>query len=53
MWEKMTGMMEKGRNLPEGTIQNYGDNFIQMNTQNPESAEVAKNIGLVDHDCYG
>jgi protease-4 len=49
IWKKMTVIMEKGRNLPEGTIQNYGDNFIQMNTQNPEGAEVAKNIGLVDH----
>ena len=25
LWKKMTGMMEAGRNLPEGTIQNYGD----------------------------
>ena len=44
IWKKMTVIMEKGRNLPEGTIQNYGDNAMQMNgLHNPEAAEVAKN----------
>ena len=49
IWKKMTVIMEKGRNLPEGTIQNYGDNAMEMMTANPETAEVAKNLGLVDH----
>ena len=48
MWEKMTNMMESSRNLPEGTLQNYGDNAWEMLTDNPESAEVALELGLVD-----
>ena len=48
MWEKMTGMMETARNLPEGTLQNYGDNAWLMFTDNPEGAEVALELGLVD-----
>ena len=48
MWEKMTGMMEAARNLPDGTIQNYGDNAWEMMTDNPEAAEVALELGLVD-----
>ena len=48
MWEKMTGMMETARNLPIGTMQNYGDNAWEMMTDNPEAAEVALELGLVD-----
>ena len=48
MWEKMTGMMETARNLPDGTMQNYGDNAWEMITDNPEAAEVALELGLVD-----
>ena len=48
MWEKMTGMMETARNLTEGTLQNYGDNAWLMFTDNPEGAEVALELGLVD-----
>jgi protease-4 len=48
MWKKMTGMMETARSLPEGTLQNYGDNAWQMFTDNPESANVALKLGLVD-----
>ena len=48
MWAKMTGMMETARNLPDGTIQNYGDNAWEMMTDNPEAAEVALELGLVD-----
>ena len=48
MWEKMTGMMETARNLPNGTMQNYGDNAWEMMTDNPEAAEVALKLGLVD-----
>jgi len=49
MWKKMTSIMETGRDLPKGSIQNYGDNAMEMMTTNPETAEVAKNLGLVDH----
>ena len=48
MWSKMTGMMEDARNLEEGTIQNYGDNAWELSTENPEMAEVALELGLVD-----
>ena len=48
MWNKMTSMMEEGRQLPEGTIQNYGDNVHIMLTEEPEPAQVALNLGLVD-----
>ena len=48
MWKKMTNMMESSRSLPEGTLQNYGDNAWEMMTDNPESAEVALELGLVD-----
>ena len=46
MWEKMTSIMETGRDLPKGSIQNYGDNAMEMMTTNPETAEVAKNLGF-------
>jgi|TARA_B110000967_G_scaffold208144_1_gene259405 protease-4 len=49
MWQKMTGMMEEGRGLPSGTLQNYGDRFYEMMIDNPEAAEVALEIGLVDY----
>jgi protease-4 len=48
MWKKMTNMMEAARNLPDGTLQNYGDNAWEMMTDNPEAAEVALKLGLVD-----
>jgi len=48
MWNKMTDMMENARNLEKGTIQNYGDNAWQLSTENPEMAEVALELGLVD-----
>lgn len=48
MWKKMTNMMETARNLPDGTLQNYGDNAWEMMTDNPEAAEVALKLGLVD-----
>ena len=49
MWKKMTGMMEEGRGLPIGTIQTYGDTAYEMMVTNPEAAQVAYEIGLVDH----
>ena len=48
MWKKMTGMMESARNLPAGTIQTYGDTAYEMMITNPEPAQVALEIGLVD-----
>jgi len=48
MWSKMTDMMEDARNLEKGTIQNYGDNAWELSTENPEMAEVALELGLVD-----
>ena len=48
MWEKMTAMMEDGRKLPDGFIQKYGDTAIDLMTDNPEAAQVALELGLVD-----
>ena len=48
MWKKMTGMMEEGRGLPIGTIQTFGDTAYEMMVTNPEAAQVAYEIGLVD-----
>lgn len=48
MWKKMTGMMEQARGLPIGTIQTYGDTAYEMMATNPEAAQVAYEIGLVD-----
>jgi len=48
MWIKMTNMMEDGRNLNKGTIQNYGDNAWELSVENPEMAKVALELGLVD-----
>ena len=48
MWEKMTAMMEDGRKLPNGFIQQYGDTAIDLMTDNPEVAQVALELGLVD-----
>ena len=30
LWKKMTDLMESGRNLDSGTIQNYGDSFWEL-----------------------
>ena len=48
MWEKMTAMMEDGRKLPDGFIQKYGDTAIDLMIDNPEVAQVALELGLVD-----
>ena len=48
LWLKMTAMMEDGRNLPEGTIQNYGDSLWDLSIETPEPAQIALNLGLVD-----
>lgn len=48
LWLKMTRMMELGRNLPEGTIQNYGDTVWERSIETPMLAEQALNIDMVD-----
>lgn len=48
LWLKMTAMMEDGRNLPKGTIQNYGDSLWDLSIETPEPAQIALNLGLVD-----
>jgi protease-4 len=48
MWEKMTSMMEQGRELPNGFMQEYGDTAIELMIENPETAQVALELGLVD-----
>ena len=48
LWQKMTKMMELGRILPEGTIQNYGDTVWEKSIETPQLAEQALNLGMVD-----
>jgi len=48
LWLKMTQMMESGRGLNEGTIQDYGDKLWQMSIANPEVAQIALDLGMVD-----
>ena len=48
LWKKMTDLMESGRNLDNGTIQNYGDSFWELALEEPEVSQIALNQGLVD-----
>ena len=48
LWQKMTNFMETARELPEGTIQKYGDTFLDLSLFEPESSQIALNTGLVD-----
>ena len=48
LWLKMTQMMESGRDLNEGTIQNYGDDLWEMSIDSPEIAQIAFELGMVD-----
>ena len=48
LWLKMTQMMESGRNLNDGTIQDYGDKLWEMSIDNPEIAQIALELGMVD-----
>ena len=48
LWLKMTQMMESGRNLSDGTIQDYGDKLWEMSIDNPEIAQIALELGMVD-----
>jgi len=48
LWQKMTNFMETARELPEGTIQKYGDTFLDLSLLEPEASQIALNTGLVD-----
>ena len=48
LWLKMTQMMESGRNLTKGTIQDYGDRLWEMSVETPRMAEIALELGMVD-----
>ena len=49
LWQKMTDLMENGRNLTEGTMQEYGDGFWKLALSEPEVSQIAFNWGLVDY----
>ena len=48
LWNKMTALIENGRNLPLGSIQNYGDSFWQLAQDEYYASQIALNNGLVD-----
>ena len=48
LWNKMKDMMEAGRDLQEGTIQEYGDTLWERSLDNPEPAQIALDLGMVD-----
>ena len=49
LWQKMTDLMENGRNLTDGTMQEYGDSFWKLALSEPEVSQIAFNWGLVDY----
>ena len=48
LWNKMKDMMEAGRDLQKGTIQEYGDTLWERSLDNPEIAQIALELGMVD-----
>ena len=48
LWNKMTTYIENARDLPNGTLQDYGDSFWQLALQEPEASQSALKKGLVD-----
>ena len=48
LWKKMTDFIENGRNLPIGSIQNYGDSYWQLAQNEYDASQIALNSGLVD-----
>ena len=48
LWNKMTAFIENGRNLPLGSIQNYGDSFWQLAQDEYYASQIALNNSLVD-----
>ena len=49
LWQKMTDLMENGRNLTDGTMQEYGDGFWKLALSESEVSQIAFNWGLVDY----
>ncbi len=48
LWNKMTTYIENARDLPYGTLQDYGDSFWQLAIEEPEASQSALKKGLVD-----
>ena len=48
LWNKMTTYIENARDLPSGTLQDYGDSFWQLALKEPEASQSALKKGLVD-----
>ena len=48
LWNKMTTYIENARDLPNGTLQDYGDSFWQLALEEPEASQSALKKGLVD-----
>ena len=48
LWNKMTTYIENARDLPNGTLQDYGDSFWQLAIEEPEASQSALKKGLVD-----
>ena len=48
VWKKMTNMMEDGRGIPRGTVQNYGDSLWELSIESPQISEIALDLNLVD-----
>jgi protease-4 len=48
LWNKITNYIENARELPKGTLQNYGDAFWQLSNETPEVSQIALESNLVD-----
>ena len=48
LWNKITNYIENARELPKGTLQNYGDAFWQLSKETPEVSQIALEKNLVD-----
>ena len=48
LWNKMTTYIENARDLPSGTLQDYGDSFWELALEEPEASQSALKKGLVD-----
>ena len=48
LWNKITNYIENARELPNGTLQNYGDAFWQLSKETPEVSQIALERNLVD-----
>ena len=40
--------MESARDIPDGSIQEYGDSFLELSLEKPEVSQIALDRGLVD-----